>query len=230
MLHGEHGRKNRRRDAAGHLERTARFGSVAYHAGKIGYHVLHGVRHLFVPAPHQVGNATARPRGGHHAPAKSRKPAEALFDIDDRQVAEDERPYLLLLQRPRLLGIHHHRKRRRDSLIATSRIAHDGYHRPAHAGVARPGGIGKDTRQDAVSHNMPLHVAPQQASERMAVLSRKGDLGGMFVHVCRLQYEPQLVQRSGTPSSSSEHNPPRHTMHRLRHTSPATPLRCVQSV
>ena len=44
---------------------------------------------------------------------------------------------------------------------------------------------------------MPLHVAPQQASERMAVLSRKGDLGGMFVHVCRLQYEPQLVQRSG---------------------------------
>ena len=40
-LHGQGGGKDRRGDTGRNLQRTAGLGTVADHAGKIGYHILH---------------------------------------------------------------------------------------------------------------------------------------------------------------------------------------------
>ena len=161
-VHRHHGRDHGGRDAARELHGATRLGSVTNHARKVGNHVFHRRRDLPVVAAHQVGNAAARPRGGHHAAAQGRQAAEALLDIDHREVAQHQRTDRLLFGGCGLLGVDHHGKRRRDALVAASRVTHHGDHRPGHAGVARRGGIGQYPREDAVAHNLPFSLATER--------------------------------------------------------------------
>lgn len=135
-LHGQHGRQNGCAHARCQFESAARFGAVANHAGEVGNHVLHGRRHFLISAAHQIGDAATGTRGGHNASAKGREGAEALLDVDGRQMAQHQGAGEFLSRVMIFLGKDHHGVGGANALVARSGIAHDGNHGTSHAGVA----------------------------------------------------------------------------------------------
>ena len=90
-LHGQGGGKDSRGDTGRNLQRTAGLGTVADHAGKIGYHILHGVTDIHVITSHQIGDAATGTDTCHHTAAEGRQRTEALLDVDGGKVTQDER-------------------------------------------------------------------------------------------------------------------------------------------
>jgi len=85
-FHAQKGREEGRRHARADLDGTARFGTVADHAGEVGNHVLHRMAYPCVVATHEIDDAAARPDTGNDTSAQGRELAEALLDIDGGEV------------------------------------------------------------------------------------------------------------------------------------------------
>jgi len=109
-------------------------------------------------------------------------------------VAQHQRTDRLLLGGGGLLGVDHHGKRRRDALVAASRVAHHGDHRPGHAGVARRGGVGQYPRENAVAHNLPFALATERTPYAVAELPGESLLGGGLVQAACFEDEAQFVE------------------------------------
>ena len=196
-FHGHDGGEDGGGYAGGDLQGATGFGAVAYHAGEVGYHVLHGVGDLSVVAAHQVGDAATGAGGGNDAAAEGGESSEALFDVDDGQVAEHEGADELFFGLACFFGEDQYGQGGGDALVAAARVAHDGYHGSGHAGVASAGGIGEDVREDAVAHDFVFVASAQHFAQAVSVVGAEGGFGGGFVEAGGLEDEADFVQRGG---------------------------------
>ena len=136
VLNGKQGAEHSRRNSAGDLQGTARFGAVTDHTRKVGHHILDTVGYLLVVSAHKIGNAAAAAGRGDYAAAKCAQAAETLFDIYGGEVAQYQGPGEFFLRIVILFGKDDHRHSRRDSLIAAARIAHHGDVCTGHSRIA----------------------------------------------------------------------------------------------
>ena len=87
-VHSHNGGEDGGGYTGGDLQCAAGLGTVANHAGEVGYHVLYGKTDFLVFSAHQPGDATRRAGGGYYASAQSGEAAKAFLDVDDGEVAE----------------------------------------------------------------------------------------------------------------------------------------------
>ena len=141
---------------------------------------------MLITAAHQIGEAATASGRGYNASAQGAQASQALFDVDGGEVAEYERAGKFLLGVVILAGEDNHRQGGGYALVAAARIAHDGYHRSGHTGVAGVGGGAQDVTEDSVAEDTLAHGAREGLSELMPVIALQGLFGGGFVEAARL--------------------------------------------
>ena len=192
---------DRRSDFGG----AAGLGAVADHAGINGHRIDDGVGNLLVPPAVQVTDAgpSAAPGGG--GAAVGGKAADPGFQMDGHQVGDDKGPIQLLLggfQRP---GVHDHRQRGGQPLVAAAGIDDDRQFAAVHPGVGaggRPGfgpvvgAVAVGFQQDPPDVGPVLAAQPLPGNGRVAVdLPLQNGLDILQLHTVGKFHDPLHTQQ-----------------------------------
>ena len=133
ILHSHYSGQHSCLHSCRHLQGTARFRTVTYHSGQVGYHVLNCKSHLLITASHQPSDSTTGTGSSYHTTAKCRKTSQTLLNIYHSQMTHHQRTDQFLLRFSVFFGINHYRQCSGNTLITTTRVTHNRNHRSCHA-------------------------------------------------------------------------------------------------
>ena len=157
---------------------------------------------VVVAASHEVGDATAGADARHHASAEGAESAQALLDVDSREVAEREGTDKFFLGILVFLGKDYHGVGGTDALVARTAVAHHGYHGASHTCIARQRSLGYDVREHGVAKDTMAQRTIHGLAQTVAVVALDGLFGCAHVEVAGLEDKLQLVDGGGKGRAS----------------------------